>query len=89
MNAISLIYSKKMKLPMIKLPRLFLLTLYNAKETCVSLDNLRFSLYRPMQMMKKTKKRKSSSIASFKFESLPPTTAAAKYHAYRAYFAIF
>ena len=33
---------------------MFLLKLYNAKETCVSLDNLRFSSY--MQMMKKTKK---------------------------------
>ena len=41
-----------------------------------------------MQMMNKLKKRKSSSIASFKLESLPPTTAAAKYHAYRAYFAV-
>ena len=65
---------------------MFLLKLYNAKETCVSLDNLLFSSY--MQMMKKTKKRKSSSIASFKLESLPPTTAAAKYHANRAYFAV-
>ena len=32
----------------------FLLKLYNAKEPCVSLDNLRFSSY--MQIMKKTKK---------------------------------
>ena len=39
-------------------------------------------------MMKETKKRKSSSIASFKLESLPPTTAPAKYQAYRAYFAV-
>ena len=37
---------------------------------------------------RKLKKRKSSSIASFKLESLPPTTAAAKYHAYRDYFAV-
>ena len=63
---------------------MFLLKLYNAKKTCVSLDNLRLSSY--MQMMKKTKKRKSSSIAPFKLESLQPTTA--KYHAYRDYFAV-
>ena len=68
---------------------MFLLKPYNAKETCVSLDNLRFSSYRLTQMMKKTKKkRKSSSIASFKLECSPPTTAAAKYHAYRAYLAV-
>ena len=63
---------------------MFLLKLYNAKKICVSLDNLRLPSY--MQIMKKTKKRKSSSIASFKLESLQPTTA--KYHAYRDYLAV-
>ena len=65
---------------------MFLLKIYSAKKTCVSLDNLRFSSY--MQMMKTTKKWKSSSIASFKLDRLPPTTAAVKYHAYRYYFAV-
>ncbi|MES9880176.1 MAG: hypothetical protein ABW185_04765 [Sedimenticola sp.] len=56
----------------------FLLKLYNAKQS-VSLDKLRYVRY--MQKVSKTS-------SSFKLESLPPTTAAAKYHTYRTYFAI-
>ena len=65
---------------------MFVLKLYNANETCVSLDNCRFLSY--LQMMKKTRKKKSSSSASFQLESLPPTSAARRYHAYRAYSAV-
>ena len=53
--------------------------MYNANRLSTTLDWLRFVLY--------TQKMKKSS-SSFQLESLPPTSAAAKYHAYRAYFAV-
>ena len=84
-------YIQKMKLPMIKLPGLEKCFYWNdimqRRHVChlIIYDTHRIGL---CKWWRKLKKRKSSSIASFKFESLPPTTAAAKYHAYRAYFAV-
>lgn len=57
---------------------IFLLKLYNAKQSS-SLDKLRYVLY--MQKI-------SKSSSSFKLESLPPTSAAGKYHSYRSYFTV-
>ena len=37
---------------------------------------------------KQGKKRKTSSSGSFPLESLPPTSAASKFHSYRAFFAV-
>ena len=58
---------------------LFLLKLYGATDACNSLDKLRYVLY-----MKKISKASST----FQLQSLPPTSAAAKYHSYRAYYAV-
>lgn len=56
----------------------FMLKLYGAKTT-ESLDQYRYVMY--LQKLSK----KSLASASFQLESLPPTSAAAKFHAYRAY----
>ena len=58
----------------------FLLKLYNAKAA-TTLDKLRYITYN-----KKLKTLKVSS--TFQLATLPPTTAAAKQHAYRAYHAV-
>lgn len=58
---------------------LFLLKLYGASDACNSLDKLRYVLY--MQKVSKTS-------STFQLQSLPPTSAAAKYHSYRAYYAV-
>ena len=55
-----------------------MLKLYGA-QTSQSLDKYRHVLY--LQKVS----RKSLTSASFQLESLPPTSAAAKFHAYRAY----
>lgn len=55
------------------------LKLYNVNQLSMTLDELRFVLY--MQKMK-------TSSSSFQLESLPPTSAAVKYQAYRAYYAV-
>ena len=57
----------------------FLLKMYSASNACHSLDKLRYVLY--MQKV-------SKMSATFKIQSLPPTSSAAKYHSYRAYFAV-
>ena len=59
----------------------FLLQLYGATH-CTSLDKYRYILY-----MKQVS-RKSLTSDGFKLECLPPTSAAAKYHSYRTYFAL-
>ena len=58
---------------------IFVLKLYNVNQLSTTLDELRFVLY--MQKMK-------TSYNSFQLESLPPTSPAVKYHAYRAYYAV-
>ena len=58
---------------------MFMLKLYNAKRLSTTLNKLRYVLY--MQKMSKT------SI-HVHLQSLPPTCSAAKYHSYRAYFAV-
>ena len=65
---------------------MFVLKLYGANERCQSLDDWRYVAY--MRIMKKIPKKKSSSLAPFPPESLPPTSVAMRYHAYRAYFAV-
>ena len=65
---------------------MFVLMLYKAKKTCKSLDNCRYFSY--MRMMKASQKKISYSVGSVQLETLPPTSAAMKYHAYRAYFAV-
>ena len=58
----------------------FLLKLYGAVRS-TSLDKLRYILY--------TRSVSRSSLSSgFKLESLPPSSAAAKFHSYRAYLAV-
>ena len=58
----------------------FLLKLYGAVRS-TSLDKLSYILY--------TRSVSRSSMSSgFKLESLPPTSAAAKFHSYRAYLAV-
>ena len=59
----------------------FILKLYGAK-TCSSLDEFRYLKY--MQRVS----RKSITSADFQLESLPPTSAAAKFHTFRAYHTI-
>lgn len=59
----------------------FLLHLYGATQSA-SLDKARHVLY-----MKQVTRRSLTS-EGFKLESLPPTSAAAKYHSYRAYYTI-
>ena len=57
----------------------FLLRLYGASSSVVILDQLRYLQYlRSVQ-------RASLSSPSFKLESIPPTSSAAKFHSYRAY----
>ena len=63
----------------------FVLKLYNAKEICPSLDDWRYLKYH--QVMKQNKKKKTG-LTSFRLESLPPTSAAMKYHSYRAYLTV-
>ena len=58
---------------------IFLRRLYGAKDGETSLDNLRYILY--MRKM-------SKQSCNFRLQCLPLTSAAAKYHSYRAYFAI-
>ena len=58
---------------------MFVLKLYNVNQLSMTFDELQFVLY--MQKMK-------TSYSSFPLESLPPTSAALKYHAYRAYYAV-
>lgn len=58
---------------------LFLLKLYNAKQSVTTLDKLRYVQY--MQKMSKTS-------STFQLRNLPPTSAAAKYQSYRAYFTV-
>ena len=57
----------------------FLLRLYGAPKTCNSLDKLRYIQY--MQKISKIS-------GTFQLKSLPPTSAAAKFHSYRAYYAV-
>ena len=58
--------------------RKLLLDLYNSKRSA-SLEKLRYIFYT---------QKVSKMSSSFKLESLPPTSAVAKYHSYRAYFTI-
>lgn len=58
---------------------MFLLKMYCATARSTTLDKLRFILY-----LKKMK----TSLSTFDLHSLPPTSSAAKFHAYRAYFAV-
>ena len=55
----------------------FLLDFYKSKHSA-SLDKLRYILYTQV----------SEISSSIKLESLPPTSAAAKYHSYKTYFTI-
>ena len=59
---------------------LYLLKLYNAKQSITTLDSLRYIHY--MQKIRKTS-------STFKLEVLPPASAAAKYHTWsRAYITV-
>ena len=58
---------------------MFLLKLYSAYAHTKTLDEVRFTLY-----LKKMK----TSLSTFDLASLPPTSSAAKFHAYSAYFAV-
>ena len=60
-----------------RMGELFLLKLYNAKQSLTALDKLRYVQY--MLKMSKTS-------STFQLQILPPTSAAVKYHSYRAYF---
>ena len=60
----------------------FVLKMYRAKATCKTLDDWRYILY--LRMMKSKKKKKST----IHLQNLPPTSAAAKYRAYRVYFTV-
>lgn len=55
-----------------------MLKLYNARPTVKTLDEQRHTLYNRSLS-------KASLSSTFKLESLPPTSAAAKFHSYRAY----
>ena len=58
---------------------MFVLKLYNANHLTTSLDILRYVHY--MRKMK-------TSTSSFQLQSLPPTSAAVKFHVFRAFFAV-
>jgi len=60
---------------------LFLLKLYGAARS-KTLDKLRYLMYY------RSVHRTSLTSSTFKLESLPPTSAAAKFHSYRAYLAV-
>ena len=63
----------------VRVGELFLLKLYKAKQSVTALDKLRYVQY--MQKMSKIS-------STFQLQILPPTSAAAKYHSYRAYFTV-
>ena len=53
----------------------FILALYGAPESCETLDMLRYT-------------QRVNKNSAFHIQQLPPTSAAAKYHVFRAYFAV-
>ena len=58
---------------------MFLIKLYGRKHTCKTLDKLRYVLY--IQKMSKVSRK-------FQLQNLPPTSDAARFHSYRAYYAV-
>ena len=64
----------------------FILKLYRAKKASKTLDDWRHISY--SRVMKSRKKAKSARFTHFHLSHLPPTSAAAKYHSYRAYYTV-
>ena len=64
----------------------FILKLYRAKKASKTLDDWRHISY--SRVMKSRKKAKSAKFTHFHLSNLPPTSAAAKYHSYRAYYTV-
>jgi len=62
---------------------MLLLRAYTAPATVDSLDELRYVRYK-----KQVAKKSLTAGTGFDLKSLPPTTDAAKYHSYRAYFQV-
>ena len=69
-----------------KAGEMFVLMLYKAKDTGMSLDNFRYIYI--MRMMKMSQKNVNSSLEAFQLETLPPTSAAIEYYTHRAFFAV-
>ena len=58
---------------------MFLIKLYGRKHTCKTLEKLRYVLF--MHKMSKVSSK-------FQLQNLPPTSDAARFHSYRAYYAV-
>ena len=69
-----------------KAGEMFVLMLYKAKDTGMSLDNFRYIYI--MRIMKMSQKKVNSSLEAFQLETLPPTSAAIKYYTHRTFFAV-